>query len=205
MNILFEYTFLIIFLVVVILGLVKFTKSGFLQIKEWLLIFLGAVIITSVGFAVINGIKINERVQVEFNVPKDFYSEWEIDSLQNPISDKILYEYLVSMRAPHPKIIVAQAKLESNNFQSDLFKRQKNFLGMKYSHKRVTTANGTKGEYKTYNTWQESAIDYLFWMFSRNVDKLSNEEYLRYLGKVYAEDPQYVTKLKNIMGKFSFK
>lgn len=203
-NILLQYTFLVIFLAAIVVFLAKYTKSGFLDLKAWLLIGLGLIILSSSYFLVITGSKINERVQIEFNVPKDFYSEWLVDSIENPVSDKILYDYLINMRAPHPKIIVAQAVLESNNFTSDLYKRQRNFIGMKYSLKRVTTANGTKGEYKRYDSWEQCVTDYLFWVFSNNADKLSQDEYFRYLGKVYAEDPNYIDKLKTIIKKMKF-
>ena len=103
------------------------------------------------------------------------------------------------------KIILAQAKLESANFTSSLYKTQKNFIGMKKPTSRVTTPSSGKGEYKGYSNWEECVTDYLFWMFNRRIDKLSHNEYLQYIGRIYAEDPEYLTKLKVIMDKLDYK
>ena len=154
--------------------------------------------------AITQGMTINERVNAEFQVPKDFYSDWVQDSVNNPVSDKLLYQHLLTMRAPHAKIILAQAKLESNNFSSDLFKRQRNFIGMRPAIQRTTTAGGSKGNYKIYDSWRDCATDIIFWIFSRNLDKVTDTEYLEYVGKVYAEDPGYKQKLQNIISKTNF-
>lgn len=203
--ILLSYSILLIIIVAAVYFLTKFTIDRKLKWKEWLFISIGSIIVVISYTLIEQGTAINQRINAEFQVPKDFYSEWYVDSIENPVSDKLLYKHLITMRAPHAKIIVAQAKLESNNFNSDLFKRQRNFVGMKNPVSRVTTANGVKGEYKTYDSWQDCATDYLFWMFTRNVDKLSDAEYLSYLGKVYAEDPEYVNKLKKIIEKTNFR
>jgi hypothetical protein len=202
--ILLSYSLLLITIVAAIYFLIKFTLKGSLKWKEWLFIIIGSLMVGVSYTAITQGMTINERVNAEFQVPKDFYSDWVQDSVNNPVSDKLLYQHLLTMRAPHAKIILAQAKLESNNFSSDLFKRQRNFIGMKNPRTRVTTSNQSKGEYKSYDDWQECATDYLFWMFSHNVDKLSDDEYFKYLGKIYAEDPNYIPKLKKIISQTNF-
>ena len=40
---------------------------------------------------------------------------------------------------------------------------------------------------------------------SNGTDKLKEGDYLTYLGKVYAEDPEYVNKIKKMMGEIDFK
>jgi flagellum-specific peptidoglycan hydrolase FlgJ len=109
------------------------------------------------------------------------------------------------MRVPHADIIVAQALLESQNFNSNLFKRQNNFLGMKISSQRISTTGQGKGEYKDYTNWQECTTDYIFWMHHYQAHKLNRDEYFKLLGKIYAEDPEYVNKLKGIIKQFKFK
>lgn len=149
--------------------------------------------------------KIIDATKVSIVVPNGFYSDIQYDSINNPITDEILYNYLKTMRVPHADIIVAQAYLESQNFTSNLFKRQNNFLGMKKSSQRISTTGQGKGEYKDYSNWQECAIDYIFWMNHYQAQKLNRDEYFNLLGKIYAEDPKYVEKLKEIINKFKFK
>lgn len=202
--ILLSYSLLLIVIVAAIYFLTKFTIKGSIKLKEWSFIIIGSIMVGVTYTAITQGMTINERVKADFQVPKDFYSDWIVDSINNPISDKILYQHLLTMRAPHAKIILAQAKLESNNFTSDLFKRQRNFVGMKNPSSRVTTSGGSKGDYKAYNSWGDCVNDYIFWMFTRNLDKITDEEYFNYLGKVYAEDPAYVQKLQKIIAKTNF-
>ena len=148
--------------------------------------------------------KIIDATKVSIVVPDGFYSDIQYDSINNPISDEILYNYLTTMRVPHAEIIVAQAHLESQDFNSNLFKRQNNFLGMKIPRQRISTPGQGKGEYKDYATWQECTTDYIFWMHHHQAHKLNRDEYFNLLGKIYAEDPEYVEKLKGIISQFKF-
>lgn len=149
--------------------------------------------------------KIIDATKVSIVVPDGFYSDIQYDSINNPISDEILYNYLKTMRVPHADIIVAQAHLESQDFNSNLFKRQNNFLGMKIPRQRISTTGQGKGEYKDYANWQECTTDYIFWMHHHQAHKLNRGEYFNLLGKIYAEDPEYVEKLKGIISQFKFK
>ena len=149
--------------------------------------------------------KIIDATKVSIVVPDGFYSDIQYDSIDNPISDEILYNYLKTMRVPHADIIVAQAHLESQDFNSNLFKRQNNFLGMKIPRQRISTTGQGKGEYKDYANWQECTTDYIFWMHHYQAHKLNRDEYFNLLGKIYAEDPEYVKKLKGIISQFKFK
>ena len=172
--------------------------------------FFFTVIFTSIFIAVLlvmlnQSNKIIDATKVNIVVPNGFYSDIEYDSINNPISDEILYNYLKTMRVPHADIIVAQAHLESQNFNSALFKRQNNFLGMKIPSQRISTTGQGKGEYKDYSNWQECTTDYIFWMHHHQAHKLNREEYFNLLGKIYAEDPEYVEKLKGIISQFKFK
>lgn len=141
---------------------------------------------------------------IDIKVPKEIYSqiEYEEDSV---LTDQMLYNYLLDMRAKHPKIILCQAKIESANYKSVLFKRQHNIFGMKVPMVRTTSGYGGKAGYQNYNNWRESAIDYIFWQHSNGADKLKQDDYLAYLGKVYAEDPEYVNKIKKMLTEIDFK
>lgn len=179
------------------------------KLKDKSPFFIG-VILTSSFIAAITLVltqsdEIIDATKVSIVVPNGFYSDIQYDSINNPISDEILYTYLKTMRVPHADIIVAQAHLESQNFTSNLFKRQNNFLGMKIASKRISTTGHGKGEYKDYTNWEECTTDYIFWMQHHQAHKLNRDEYFNLLGKIYAEDPEYVKKLNDIISKFKFK
>lgn len=202
---------LIIYTISLIVAIVT-TYISVLYVKkiEYKSVFFTAVSLTSIFIvsltvAFTQSDKIIDATKVSIVAPDGFYSDIQYDSINNPISDEILYNYLKTMRVPHADIIVAQALLESQNFNSDLFKRQNNFLGMKRSRERISTTGQGKGEYKDYTNWQECTTDYIFWMDHYQAHKLNRDEYFKLLGKIYAEDPKYVEKLKEIIKKFKFK
>lgn len=51
------------------------------------------------------------------------------------LTEKTLKAELVKHNIPHSNIVLAQAKLESNHFKSDLVKSHQNILGMKKGNK----------------------------------------------------------------------
>jgi hypothetical protein len=102
----------------------------------------------------------------------------------------------INLRFPH--IVLAQAQLETGNFKSKIFKHNNNMFGMKEARSRVKLSLGTKNGHAHYATWIESLYDYAF-MQCRYLGKIDNEtDYYNYLGKVYAEDPNYISKLKKM-------
>lgn len=114
-------------------------------------------------------------------------------------SEEALLQQLKSLNVQHIEIVFAQAVLESGNFNSKLFVESNNMFGMTIANKRPTLNTGT-GLYASYKNWKHSVIDYTLFQtaYMRN---LSKDEYLKKLGKFYAEDKEYVSKLKQIMLK----
>ncbi len=126
---------------------------------------------------------------------------------------------LLELEANHiicPEQVYAQILIESGNLNSYLTKRTNNLLGMRYPYKRKSSAVGlflpgenliVKGEksdlkkyksqnnYAVYETWEDCIKDYKHWQESSF--KLS-EIYLKFLGSVYAEDPMYIAKIKQM-------
>ena len=97
-----------------------------------------------------------------------------------------------------PHIVMAQSKLETNNFKSGIFKENHNLFGMKEARVRINTAKGTNRNHAYYDNWESSVYDYAFYQ-CRYLSALTTEaEYYRYLAGSYAEDPHYVSKVKNI-------
>lgn len=110
---------------------------------------------------------------------------------------------LKEMNIQNQKVVVAQAILESNFFKSDLFLKNNNLFGMRKAYQRPTTnynlENGNHYKnYSYYISWKHCVYDYALWQssYARN---LNEEEYLDYLGRCYAQDKNYVMKLKSII------
>ena len=101
------------------------------------------------------------------------------------INDKTLYRDLKSLDIKHPKIVLAQAKLESGNYTSNLCKSQKNLFGIK-----------SKGKYKYFKSYKECILYYKEKIQSR----YTGGDYYVFLRKTgYASDRAYTKKLKNIV------
>jgi flagellum-specific peptidoglycan hydrolase FlgJ len=103
----------------------------------------------------------------------------------------------VNIKFPH--IVLAQSMIETGSFSSEIFKHNHNLFGMKEPSSRATVAKGTKRGHAYYDHWTQSVVDYALFQ-SRYMSHLKSESaYLEYLGKHYAEDPNYVTKVKKLI------
>lgn len=115
-----------------------------------------------------------------------------------------------------PDEVFAQIQIESAHMSSFLFKRANNLLGMRFPCQRSTTAIGIylpdedtiikgtqdelrkyakKNNYAVYASWTDCVADYKLWQ-----DQCFHltEKYLTFLGNYYAEDVNYVAKIKKI-------
>jgi len=197
------YSFFLIAVIASLYFLIRYAIKKTIKYRDLFFIGIGVGLFLIVVTTITMGNTVNEKLLVEFKVPKDVYSD--VNMPDSIINDNILYNHLLNMRMPHAKIVLCQAKIESATYSSVLFKRQYNLFGMKIPSSRPTSGNGGKAGYQSYNNWHESVTDYLLWQFSHNVDKLSHEEYLNYLDKIYAEDPNYVNKIKKMLKEIDFK
>jgi len=115
-------------------------------------------------------------------------------------TDKMVY-LMKELNIKYPHIVYAQSLIETGHFDSKIFKENNNLFGMKQARTRVTTAQGTQYNHAYYDNWRESVYDYAFYQ-CRYLSGLKNEEeYLAYLGRSYAEDPNYVSKIRNLVKK----
>lgn len=116
-----------------------------------------------------------------------------------PFSENSLIELLNTCNIKYPYIVLAQAKLESSNFTSKIFKQNHNMFGMRKAHQRITTAQSEKDTYAFYESWTDCVYDYCMYQSSVMCSITNESEYFAKLGERYAEDPMYVSKLKNII------
>ena len=98
--------------------------------------------------------------------------------------DEVLRE-LQRQKVPHAEIVLAQARLESGNFTSDLYQMTHNLLGMKTGEK-----------YTVYKSWRDCIKDYK----KRVSSRYTGGSYYDFLKKIgYATDVDYIIKIKKIM------
>ena len=117
----------------------------------------------------------------------------------NEFSADKLIGMIQKMNFKFPYIVYAQAILETSNFQSRIFKENHNIFGMKQAVIRITKSLGTQYEHAYYKNWMESLDDYALYS-STYLSPLNTEsEYFNYLGQNYAEDSQYVSKLRQVI------
>jgi hypothetical protein len=120
---------------------------------------------------------------------------------ENEFSPERLKEYILELNIRFPHIVYAQAQLETCNFTSHIFKVNNNLFGMREAKRRPTTNKGTENGHAYFDNWKESVVDYAFYQAAYLFKLKSEDEYWDYLGQNYAEDPNYVNKLKNIIEK----
>lgn len=123
------------------------------------------------------------------------------------ISVNCLKNLLEKNKIKFSHIVLAQAKLESKSFTSPLAVTNKNIFSMKVAATRFTFAINDHdfGNYAMYESYSDCVLDYKAWQ--KQCAYLINDEdrYYELLGRIYAEDPQYVSKLKSLVANNSLK
>ena len=159
-------------------------------------IFLLIILVSSI-FA--GAYSVGNMILIEKVLDKEEQIQQTIEE-NNSFSEVELITLLKKYNIQHKDIVLAQAILESSHFTSNLFVKQNNMFGMLDPLTRPTTSIGDK-KFASYNTIEEGVIDYALWQscYARN---LTREEYFNKLARVYAEDKNYVKKLKDIIKKY---
>lgn len=107
------------------------------------------------------------------------------DSTKLPLTESNLREELIKQGVKHHKIVLAQAKLESNCGKSSVAKRTNNLFGLRKGNR-----------YRRFNHWTESVTAYKNLIQS----KYEGGNYYVFLHKIgYAEDTKYIDKLKDLV------
>lgn len=107
--------------------------------------------------------------------------------LHRELNDSILYLALKYYEVKHPKIVLAQAKLESGNYTSNYCIKRNNFLGL---------YNSKEKNYFSFEHWTDCIKGY------KNMIEYKlkeGEDYYDFLIRIgYASDPAYIDKVKQI-------
>ena len=109
-----------------------------------------------------------------------------------------LYQEIIRNGIRHPKIVLAQAILETGWFRSPLCRNRHNLFGL---------TNPKTGKYYEFNHWTESVRAYYTKVQYRYGQKSrinsSDVDYLKWLRDIgYAEDPRYVRELIKVMQNY---
>lgn len=173
--------------------------------QRWLFIVLGMLLLTNFIILFNKGNEVNNQLTNRIANNGKFNSVISVND-SDKITDAKLYRYLEISRTPHAKIIFAQAKHESQSYTSSLFKRANNLFGMTVPTSRSTCGFEETGEFQSYTTWKLSVTDYIIYSLSQHIDKLSDAEYLNFLGTgKYAKDPNYREKIMKTINSIDFK
>lgn len=166
------------------------------------LFFLLSLVFCSVSFINTRNLKKendkykNELIKDEAMLSLEYSIGYWFIHTPEKLTDSALYTLLVENNAWYPEILLKQAKLESSTYTSNLCRNNNNIYGMKEVHSRPTTQRGGRNGYGFYDNWCLSTLDRLLWdIFRFDNKKPSEEEYLKAI-RIYAEDTDYIRKIK---------
>lgn len=117
---------------------------------------------------------------------------------QEIFKEEELIAYIKELNIKFPHIVIAQAKLESGNYTSKIFKENHNLFGMKEAKVRISTNKGTNRGHAMYESWQQCVIDYALYQATYLSKFKTEEQYYAYLAEHYAENASYVKLVKKI-------
>lgn len=124
---------------------------------------------------------------------------------ENKFNDEKLIKMINKLNFSFPYIVYAQTLIETNRFTSNIFIENHNLFGMKQALVRINTARGIQNNHAYYDSWVESVYDYALYSATYLSNIKTEDEYLDYLSQSYADDKQYVNKLRNIITKEGLK
>ena len=106
-----------------------------------------------------------------------------------------LYQEIIRNDIKHPKIVLAQAILETGWFRSPFCRNRHNLFGL---------TNPKTGKYYEFNHWMESLRAYYtkvqYRYSQKNRINSSDVDYLKWLRDIgYAEDPRYIQTVVQVM------
>ena len=118
---------------------------------------------------------------------------------KHSLTDKEVLDYIISLNIRFPKVVLAQAKLETGNYKSHVFQTKKNLFGMKLARSRPTTGQGSGAGYAHYKSWKESVIDYALLQTSYYRHCRTEQQYMEQLQRTYCENNMYIVHLRELM------
>lgn len=147
-----------------------------------------SILLVSIILGFVNGYSLHHWIHDSRNVDNEvillpehpFY-------LLEEVNEEVLYNTLKHYGFPNPAAITAQAVLESGNFKSRLCIRHNNLFGL---------YNSRKKSYFKFDSWISCVFAYKDFILNKYKE---GEDYYGFLSRIgYAEDPNYVEKVKKL-------
>lgn len=169
-------------------------EPAIVKVYSFKVLGLIAVCLLFLGFS--SAVKVNTIVE---RIP--VYMEHKED----PCNDETVRAYIKTLNLRFPHIIYQQVIVESQHFQSPIYRDLNNLLGMECTIGRPTLGRNIGQRFAKYNTWKESLADYAIWQSYMTREVRNEEEYYYFLDKVYCPHQLqencgalYSTRLKQI-------
>lgn len=144
-------------------------------------LFLGLLIGIGLGFYLSPTLQ-QSNINMKLEIQND--SAKTVKMVKVPTAYSVLRE-LEKHNIPHKDIVLAQAKLESNHFKSNLVQTHNNIFGLKKGNK-----------YRKYNDWTECVKDYKKCISNR----YKGGDYYVFLNRIgYSENKDYINILKDMI------
>lgn len=135
------------------------------------------------------------RCSMENIKPPEIIVNGELPDFFSKSPQEGLMEALEYYEVKHPQIVYAQAVLETGNFKSDACLTNNNLFGL---------YNSKNKKYYKFNHWinsVEAYVNMVQYKYQGDSDKPPND-YYKFLSDIgYAEDPDYINKLKGIVSR----
>jgi uncharacterized FlgJ-related protein len=148
------------------------------------------ILVTALSLVSINTMDANEYERI-----------LEVRTRGNEFSKERFRAKLNELNVRFADVAVAQAILETNTFRSGIFMENNNLFGMKEAKTRINLARGSQYGHAYYDSWEDSVLDYAMWCATYAKHCRTNEQFLSLLNGYYAEDPNYIAKLRRIMSR----
>ena len=158
------------------------------------------ILVLAVGYGI--GFSYSSRSIASAKEAKMVNTEKNIStaSFSEGFSEKALIALMKELKIKYPEVALSQARLETENFTSDIFKENHNLFGMKMAEKRPTSAIGINRGHAAYSNWKESVVDYaLFQSFIiAKLQNVSRESYRKHIQKYYSETSDYLARMDRV-------
>lgn len=178
-----------------------------MEIKEKNRLLISMVIAVCISFMIVSSILLGWSAATDFKNQKEEKPQEVVEVLidKNKIpyfmfafapQDQYVWDALIYYKVKHPNIVFAQAILESGYYSSDLSKSHNNLFGLYDSRKK---------DFFRFNHWSQSVRGYINLVQYKYdpPDNATDEDYYKFLKDLgYAEDPEYINKLRVIVKKY---
>ena len=118
------------------------------------------------------------------------------ESVDLGFTEDRMISYAKQIGIKYIDVMVAQSRIETGWYSSAIFLEGANLFGMKLAKRRPTTASGEHRKHAKYSNWLRSVEDYKLWQEMVLNKVSSREEYMNYIAKYYAQNPNYLNLIK---------